>query len=357
MQQPGGPGGRDVQHRDEQAHEYRAGADVALEDEQQQAGRPGQQDRAEVAGPGQVDAEHPAAGQRQHVPLGHQVAGERGGQRQLGELLGLDGGERAEPDLDLGAVYLADRRREQRGQRHQQDPDGTERVGVALQHARLADQDEHRDKAPDADGREGNLQVGLRGADRGMPGGRVHLGRQPEHHHDGQAVQQGREREQQRIRPRGEPPHGQVRQDDDGHVDGHVDGHPRGQLAVQREADVGEGEQDQGEGEHEHDQLGAPPAAGHRSQRTRRVNGRRRGGDAAHEAPVAGTRSAAAMPNAVDGGHIGPAGAGSRPGLATAAGGFLCCLLASRHGRLIGLDRPCPWPPRPAGPGRPACTC
>ncbi len=34
--------------------------------------------------------EDAAAGQREHVPLGHQVAGEEHGQRELGELARLD---------------------------------------------------------------------------------------------------------------------------------------------------------------------------------------------------------------------------------------------------------------------------
>ena len=221
-----------------------------------------------------------------------------------------------------------------RGQRHQQDPDGTERVGVALQHARLADQDEHRDEAPDADGREDDLQVGLRRADRGSrwPGS---LGHSRNVITMPQAVQQGREREQQRVRPRGEPPHGQVREQYDGHVRRQVQDDPRGQLAVKAEADVGEGERDQREGEHEHDQLGAPPAAGHRSQRTRRVNGWRRGGDATHEAPVAGTRSLAAMPNAAAGGHM-PRPGQLGPGLAMPFVG-LCCFLASATRGLVGV--------------------
>ena len=54
----------------------------------QQADAPGDEHRAQVAGPGQVDAEEPAAGQRQHVPLGDQVTGEEHGQRELGELSG-----------------------------------------------------------------------------------------------------------------------------------------------------------------------------------------------------------------------------------------------------------------------------
>jgi len=81
-------------------------------------------------------------------------------------------------------------------------------------------QDEHGNEAPDADGRKGDLQVGLRGADRGHPPGRVRLGRQTVHHHDAKSVEQRREREQQRISPRGELPHRQVGQQDDGQVDG-----------------------------------------------------------------------------------------------------------------------------------------
>jgi hypothetical protein len=92
------------------------------------------------------------AGQGQHVPLGHQVAGEGDGQRQLREFLRLDRDQRAERNLDLGAVDLAARDAWQGRQRQQQDSDGAEGVGVALQHPRFADQDQHRDEAADADG-------------------------------------------------------------------------------------------------------------------------------------------------------------------------------------------------------------
>src|SRR5437763_1372358 len=136
-----------------------------------------------------------------------------------------------------------------------------------------------------------------RAADRGMASGRVDLRRQAVHHHDAEAVEQRREREQQRVRPGGELPHGQVRPQDNDQVGGQVLRHPRGQLAVEAEAHVGHGEHDQGEGEGEHDQLGAPPAAGHREHRARRINGRRRGGYATHALPEgAGTRALAGMP-------------------------------------------------------------
>ena len=115
---------------------------------------------------------------------------------------------------------------------------------------------------------------------------------------------------------------------------------PRGQLALEAETHVREGERGERDGEDEHDQLGAPPAAGHRDQRTRRVNGRRRGGDAAHECPVAGTRALAAMPNAVDGGHIAPAFGGCGPGLAGMLFARFLGLpgqLGPRHRGLVGV--------------------
>ncbi len=258
--------GRDVQHRDEQAHEHGAGADIALEDEQQQAGRPGHQDRAEMARPGQPDAEYPPADQGQRLALGYQVAGERDGQRQLGELLGLDG-ERAEPDLNLGAgvSHLADRRGQQGGQRDQHDSDGAQRVGVALQHPGLADESEQSDEAADADGRVEDLDVRRGLGQRGRQ--QVPLSREPVRHHDSEAVQDGREREQQRVRVRREPAQRQVGDDHDDDEHAHVFGQTRGQPALEAVTHVGERERDQAEGEHEHDQLRTAAAASGRRQR------------------------------------------------------------------------------------------
>ena len=66
------------------------------------------------------------------------------------------------------------------------------------------------------------------------------------------------------------------------------------------------------------------------SQRTRRVNRRRRGGNATHECPVAaGARVLAAMPNAVEGGHIPSAFGGCGPGLGGTLGAGFLAFLAS----------------------------
>ena len=81
MTQPAGALGGDVEHRDEDAEEQQRGAEVALEDEHGEAGQPGHEDRPQVAAAGQVEAEDPAARQRQHVALDDQVAGEEHQQR------------------------------------------------------------------------------------------------------------------------------------------------------------------------------------------------------------------------------------------------------------------------------------
>ena len=68
----------------------------------------------------------------------------------------------------------------------------------------------------------------------------------------------------------------------------------------------------------------------HRVERPARRHAGLSGAPGTHELPAAaGARSVRAMPNTVDGGHMGPAGGGSGPGLATAAGGALCCWLAT----------------------------
>ena len=97
---PAGAFGRDVEHHHEQPEEEQRGAEVALQDQDRQAQQPDQHDRAEVAGAGQVDAEHAVAGQGQHVALLHQVGGEGDGQQDLG---GLGGLEAVGPELDPDA--------------------------------------------------------------------------------------------------------------------------------------------------------------------------------------------------------------------------------------------------------------
>ena len=101
------PFGGDVERHHEHAEVEQRGAQVLLEDQDQEAEQPDHEHRAEVAPAREVDAEEPPAGQRQHLALAHQVVGEEDEQRQLGELTGLDR-EAAEQDPQLGAVDLGD---------------------------------------------------------------------------------------------------------------------------------------------------------------------------------------------------------------------------------------------------------
>ena len=88
--------GGDVEHHHEKTEEQQRRAQVLLVDQHGQAGQPHDDDRAEVTRTGQVDAEEPGTGQRQHVLLLHQVGRERDRQHDLGQLGGLEAGT-AEP--------------------------------------------------------------------------------------------------------------------------------------------------------------------------------------------------------------------------------------------------------------------
>ncbi len=265
--QPGRALGGDVHHHHEQAEEQRGGADVALEDQDHQADAPGDQHRAQVAGPGQVDAEHPPPGQRQHVPLGHQVAREEHGQAQLGEFLGLHG-EAAQGYLDLGegAGHLADAVRQHRGQGQQHQADGAQRVGVPLQRARLPDEGEHGHEGHDAHRAVEDLESGGLRAHRGDREAGVAAAAgllQPVDHHDAEPVQQRGQRQQQRVGPRGQPAHRHVRRADQ-HGEGQaVHEHAGRHLAVQPQPHVGVGEHHHADHEGQHEQLGPAPALRH----------------------------------------------------------------------------------------------
>ncbi len=268
-QQPGGPLRGDVEHRHEKPEEERGRADVRLEDQDKQAGRPGDQHRPKVTGPRQVDAEHPAAGQREHVPLGDQVAGEEYRKRQLGEFARLDL-EAADDDPHLRAVDLAQAGRQQCRDGEQQQPERAEGVRVPLQHPRLPDHRKHRDEGGQANSAPHHL-VGGRGRAHGadlearIPAATRLL--QPVDHHDAEAVQQRREWQHQRVGPWSKPPDGEVGGE---HKHGEryaVLDHPGRQLAVQAEADAGIGGKHHAHREEQHQQLRAAPAAGHRGRR------------------------------------------------------------------------------------------
>ncbi len=252
-QDPAGPLGGDVEHHHEQAEEQEGRAQVVLEDQDQQAEQPDHDDRAEVAAARQVQAHEPAAGQRQGVPLDHQVAGEEHRQDDLGELAGLDG-EAAHPDPDLGAEVLLPGREE--GRRGEQDQGQHHRdVGVALEHPVVLQEDHHRDEAGDPERRPHQLVLGRRVV---APEQLARLVQPPDHHHP-EPVQQGGDRQHQRIRVRREAAHQQVRDQRQGAHAEPVAEHPGGQLGVHREADVGVREDRQQHREEQQDQLGVAP--------------------------------------------------------------------------------------------------
>ena len=262
-EQPGRALGGDVEHDHEQAEEQRRGTDVGLEDQDEQARPPRDEHGPEVPRPGQVDAQDPAPGQRQHVPLGDQVAGEENSESELGELARLDR-EPADADPHLGAVDLAHRVGQDRGDGEQHQADRAEGVGVALQRPRLLDHGEHDDERGHANCAPHDLERRGRRGHRGDRVARVPVTAgllQPVDHHDAQAVEQRGKRQQQRIRPRRQPPDGEVRDADDDRERQAVGDYPAGQLAVQPEAHAGVGEQHHGDGEDKHDQLGSAPAA------------------------------------------------------------------------------------------------
>jgi hypothetical protein len=309
-EQPGRALGGNVEHGHEQAEEQGGGAHVGLEDQDDEAGPPRDEHRAEVAGPGQVDAQHPPPGQGQHVPLADQVAGEEHGQAQLGEA--------AQDDPVLGPVHLADRRGQQGRDDQQHQADGTKGVGVALQGPGLADQGEHGHEGRDADGAPDHLEGRGRRAHRAddvarVPGPPGLL--QPVDHHDAEAVQQGGQRQHQRVRPRRQPADGQVGDAHDDRERQAVGEHPGRDLAVQPEADRGVREHDHGHREDEHAELGAAPPArhGHHARDSRGCGDRaegcrlaRRGGHRTHEdPPLAGVGA-----GGQSGGMVGMAGLG-----------------------------------------------
>ena len=74
-----------------------------LEDQDAEAHQPHQQDRAEVAPAGQVDEQHPPAGERERVAVRDEIAGEGDDQQQLGDLARLEA-ERPDADPDPRAV-------------------------------------------------------------------------------------------------------------------------------------------------------------------------------------------------------------------------------------------------------------
>ena len=150
---------RHVQHRNEQAEEEQRSTQVTLQDEDRDADQPHDHDRAEVAGARQAHAQELAAADRQVVAVSHEVSGEEDRQRDLHELTGLDGdGTQVDPDARTeGLLAQAGNHRQEQEEQRQR----AEGVGVAAQHAVVAqgdqddggddDRDAHEERLPEAD--------------------------------------------------------------------------------------------------------------------------------------------------------------------------------------------------------------
>ena len=116
------------------------------------------QDRAEVAAARQVQAHEAAAGQREGVPLDHQVAGEEDRDDDLGELAGLDGPKPAMRDPDPARRNRAGKNT---GRISRTSAPTMRDVGVALQDAVVLEEDQHADEEGDA---ERGVQISWLGA-------------------------------------------------------------------------------------------------------------------------------------------------------------------------------------------------
>ena len=199
---------RHVQHRDEQAEEEQRGTQVALQDEDRDADQPHDHDRAEVAGARQAHAQELAAADRQVVAVRHEVSGEEDRQRDLHELTGLDGdGTQVDPDSRAeGLLAQAGNHRQEQEEQRQR----AEGVGVAAQHAVVAqhDQDDGRDN--DRDAHEERLAE----AHRGLVPACV---RQVEavDHRQPQARQRDGDRQDHRVRVGGQEVHADLGDDRD----------------------------------------------------------------------------------------------------------------------------------------------
>ena len=171
-QQPRGPLGRDVQHRRRTGR--RTARDVPMSLSKIRSSRlapQAMQHRAEVPGPGQVDAEHPPARPAPARPAWPPGSRRRRRPAPAWRTPPAGCGERRRTLIHILAPFtsLIDAG-SSAGMRQQHDPDRAQRVGVALQHARLADQREHRDEAATPIALQINLAGWrLRGADRGRP--------------------------------------------------------------------------------------------------------------------------------------------------------------------------------------------
>ena len=224
---PASPLGSDVEHHHEQSEEQQRGPEIALPDQDGEADQPDDQDRPEVSGPRQVNAEHPIPSEREHLALLDQIRGEGDRQQHLGGLGRLEA-VRADLNPDLGTELLGPQAGHQR-QQQQHDAGEADRVGEPLQRPVIIepghDEDEHQhaDRCPD------QLLAGT--IERWIVDQVDAV-----NHHQAEAVEQDHTWQDHWIRVRESPPHRDVREHSEQDGESGQVRKARGQLA--RDIDV-----------------------------------------------------------------------------------------------------------------------
>ena len=244
----GAPGRGHPQQGDEQGEEQQRRPEVALGDQDDEGEPPRQQDGAEMLEVGDHGGTDSVRGDRQQLALLDQVRGEEDAERHLGELAGLEA-DAAEPHPQPGPVDVASDDREQRHQQ-QADADQGERVAEALQVADPPHQDERSDEGADAEGRPHRLQP-------------RQLVVEPGDEDIADAVEQGRQREQDPVGRRGQAAGGHVGDAEEGQ-DNTKEGPDvggEGRRAAQAGQHVGPGREQPGQ--EDEAELGVAPDGAH----------------------------------------------------------------------------------------------
>jgi hypothetical protein len=225
-----------------------------LADHHQHAEAPGDEDRQQVAWFGEVQrADLPRAGRDQFTVLG-EVTGEEQGQRQLGELAGLEV-DRPEADPDARAAHRGAQARDHR-QHEQARAEEEERPLVARQVAGALDEEQHGDEQADGDERPRGLQAGA-------------TVRQSHDHHVTEAMEDRGDRQHRRIGAAGEHAHGDVGHEQQPEQDPEERDDARRDLGVAAERGQHVGRAGDDPGHHDEAELGRSPLGG--------VPGRRHG--------------------------------------------------------------------------------
>jgi hypothetical protein len=136
------PVGGHVEHGQEAAEEHQRRSQVADEHEHQHRRAPDDEQRPEVLERRNGQAHEPPRAHDQYLARVAQVGGDEDDQADLGQLGGLER-DRADLDPQVGAVDLGADARHAR--EHQQpEPDEGDRVAIALEHAVVAYEQDHR---------------------------------------------------------------------------------------------------------------------------------------------------------------------------------------------------------------------